>query len=198
MRLFLILLLLSTPSFASEYLDKSFEKAALNTKVPVTLLRAVCYAESLHKFNAYNHSDAVEGGNNHAFGLCQLLRTTAFQYVRPDKKCERDFRKDPETKKLKLARTYKECKLFGIYTNAYAAGKHLRMLLDRYENSWVHAIAAYNSGKPRTCPKKGFFSFKVWNSKKQKWQTRKVKCPPGGLMNEEYVDRVLHALEKGR
>lgn len=195
MKFLVLLLLLSSSSFAS-YLDESFQKAADRANVPVALLRAVCFAESKHKFYAYNYADA--GGENHAFGLCQLLRTTAFMYVTPDERCKRDFRKDPETKKYKIPRTYSECKLFGMYTNAYAAARFLRDLLNRYDNSWTHAIAAYNAGSIKLCPKRGYLRLTLWNPYKHEWQKREIKCTPGGFLNVYYIDRVLKALERGR
>ncbi len=66
-----------------EYIEKVIEKAAKKVGVPFEVLRAICKTESNLKTDAYVYSDG--GGDNHAFGMCQVLRTTAEKYVGIDK-----------------------------------------------------------------------------------------------------------------
>ncbi len=184
MKAFLLacIFLCSTPAVSSSYVDKSFTKAAQEVGVPEQLLRAICFAESNHRQGAFNPGDG--GSKNHAIGLCQLLISTAKTYVKQDPKCNRDFKKNK-----RLPRTYRECNLFGPYTNILAAAKYLKYNLDRYNGNWRNAIASYNSGSPKPCPKSG--RVKTANG-------YVIKCTPGELMNQYYVDRVFTALHRGR
>jgi len=156
-------------------------RAAKEVGVSPDLLSAICYAESHHNHKAYVHADGT--GDNHAFGICQVLLKTAEQYGFKDPRCTEDF------KSRKQDRTYSNCKLFGPYTNALYAARYLKYQLDRYDGSWINAIAAYNTGTVKLC-KTGW----VHNAHGK----RMYKCSPGGLLNQKYVDRVLHAIEEGR
>lgn len=195
MRYFLCIVLfcVSSTSFgiSQDYIDKSIKKAAKKVGVPYKLLDAVCYAESRHTPNAYVFSD---GGTitNHAFGMCQVLYNTAGEYGFVDDRCAGDFRY------RKFQRNYKNCKLFGPYTNAYYAAKYLKKQLKRYNGSWINAIAAYNSGSVRIC--KTGWVYRNYKDAKGKWRKTKLyKCEKGGLLNQRYVDRVLHAfLERSK
>lgn len=185
MRNFLILLsFLSSSAVAEEiskeYIRESILKAAKDTDVPAPLLFSVCYAESNHRPDAYVHGDGT--GNNHAFGICQVLYKTALGLgMLPDDRCLGDFRGNVE-------RSHKTCRLFGPYTNAYYAALYLKQKLDQYNYSWISAIAAYNTGTLRTC-KTGV----VTRAKDKKVI---AKCQIGGLLNQKYVDRVLGYMGK--
>lgn len=162
------------------YIEKSIKKAANKNKVPPSLLRAICSAESNLDPHAYRFGDG--GEKNSAIGMCQILYNTARDYGFNDKRCAKSFKGLD-----KMSKIYKTCKLFGPYTNAYYAAKYLKFQLDRYDNSWISAIAAYNTGSLRICE-----TGKVKSS-----STGEIlyKCEKGGLLNQKYVDRVLKALE---
>ncbi|MFK7871730.1 MAG: transglycosylase SLT domain-containing protein [Oligoflexales bacterium] len=156
------------------YINSAIEAAASESKVPPTLLRAICITESNLRPQAFVYNDG--GNGNHAFGMCQVLLQTAKPFVGYDPKCERDFR-DPE-----LVRNYNNCPLFGPKVNAKAAGKLLRKLMTRHQDLHL-AIASYNSGSPRTCRDHGW-------AKSASGQ-KLYRCTPGQLMNQRYVDKVM-------
>lgn len=161
------------------YTDKAFHDIALKVNVPESLLRSICWAESKHQPDAYNHGDGK--GNNHAFGICQVLYETAKGYGLNDDRCLGDF-------SSKNRRAYKNCRLFGIKTNIYYAAKYLRYQLDRYDDSWISAIAAYNSGSLKICKTGKVF--------RKKDNTVLYTCVKGGLLNQRYVDRILQHLNE--
>lgn len=179
-------LMSSTLSFSQDSIYyPQIERAANKVGVPAELLAAICWSESKHTPETIAFGDG--GKFNHAFGLCQVLLNTAkdLGFQDTDDNC---LKIDRTSK-----RTYETCKLFGPYTNAYWAAVYLKQQLTRYDSSWSSAIAAYNSGSVKNCPKKGFFWIS-WLGKLGVMRKRKAKCDPGSLMNQEYVDRVLKAL----
>ena len=179
----LILSLLVVSGSKGTYIDQAFQKAATTVGVPVNLLRAVCWAESLHKADAYRHQDG--GDKNHAFGICQVVYSTAKGMGFKDLRCEQDFKTND------IPKNYKDgCKLFGPYTNAYYAAKYLKSRLEKYNNSWVSAIASYNTGSLKICKTGKVF----WGPDKKVI----YHCEVGGLLNQRYVDRVIKAFEEGR
>lgn len=155
---------------------KKFKKAAERTRVPLRHLLAVCYAES--GLNPYAINEGDGGNKNHAVGVCQVLISTAGQYIRVDKSCGEYTEDTPLSD-----RVWKKCNLFGWYTNAYIAGRYLRYQYERY-NSWSSAILAYNAGSVRPCPKSG----KVHNVRGELL----YRCTYGGPINQIYLDRVLN------
>ena len=187
-----------------EYVEASIKRAADKVGVPPELLSAICWAESRHEPEAYAHGDGKN--QNHAFGICQVLYTTALDLGLPkDDNCKRDFRtkqsrinagETPEKDFIPIKRDYHSCALFGPYSNALYAAKFLRWKLDTYDESWISATAAYNSGTVRTCPEKGYFNLRTY--KKGIVKYKKILCTPGGLLNQQYVDRVMKALKERR
>lgn len=171
-------ILMSSAALAAD-IRSEIKRAAVNVGVPSELLTAICYVESNHKPNAYVYSDGK--GNNHAFGACQVLHNTAKHFGFKDDRCYGDFR--GKVKK------YQQCKLFGYYTNSYYAAKYLKYQLERYDNSWTHAIAAYNTGTVKIC-KTGW----LHNAHGK----RMYRCKIGGIINVKYVDKVIKALENNK
>lgn len=170
-------LFFSGTSLGSNYIDESIVKAANKVGVPSSLLKAICSAESSLKQDEFVYADG--GDSNHAFGLCQVLLKTAEGFGFSDDGCKDNYKFRKEDRK------YKNCKLFGPYTNALYAAKYLKFQLDRYGNSWINAVAAYNTGTVRLC-KTGW----VKNIRGEKLYT----CEKGGILNQKYVDRVLKSL----
>lgn len=166
---------------AQSYEEKSIIRAATDIGVPAPLLRAICYAESRLQRDAYAHGDGGKLGS--AFGMCQILYGTATTLGVVDERCKESFVDKP--------RVYKDCKLFGPYTNARIAARLIKRHLKRYNNNYINAVASYNSGIPKTCPKRGYSYIRLFNKKKNKIQRIRRKCVPGGLLNQDYVDRVL-------
>lgn len=196
LKLILIAMVLinGTKAYAEEiteaYINEVFARVAKEVDVPVKVLRAICWSESRLNPEGYNHGDGV--GTNHAFGICQVLHSTARERGFSDDRCYEDFQdKIAEDGTLvKAKRTFKECKLFGVATNVTLAAKFLKEKLNQYDNSWISAIAAYNTGSLRTC-KTG----KVFRAKDK---SVLYTCKKGGLLNQRYVDGVLKAIEEGR
>ena len=166
------------------------------------LLKAVCQAESSKKLDpsAFNYSDGSK--NNHAFGICQVLYSTAKSLGLKDSRCRANFDKETITSisdgtggmvEVPLEKVYRNCRLFGPYTNATYAAKLLRYNLDRYKGDLKKAIAAYNAGSAKTC-KKGYLTVKFTSGKSNKTKTYRKKCPKGGLLNHYYVEKVLSNL----
>lgn len=170
---------------SDEYIDNSIVKAANKVDVPPILLRAICMAESNLVPHAYVHDDG--GKANHAIGICQVLVRTAEEHGMSDQDCHDDYR-EPKSR-----RRYGVCDLFGPYTNAFYAAKYLKKQLNRYDGSWIAAIAAYNAGSLKTCSPKGYYL--SYNSETGEYD-RKVACIPGAPINQKYVDRVLKAISK--
>ena len=177
--LMVIFLFFSTCAAEAKPHVEALKRAAKKVGVPPELLKAICTAESNLRPSAYVHADG--GDENSAFGMCQILyRTARGMGFKGDSCLGKDFNK--------LPRTYKNCNLFGPYTNSYWAARYLKYQLNRYNGSWISAIAAYNTGSLKIC-KTG----KVIRKK-----DRKVlyTCQKGGLYNQRYVDRVLRALQE--
>jgi soluble lytic murein transglycosylase-like protein len=164
-----------------ESVDQAFDRAASEEGVPVKLLRAICWAESRHNPLAYAYGDGR--GDNHSFGLCQILHSTAKQFGFKDDKCYGDFSD-------LSSRSYKGCKLFGSYTNAKYAARYIRSIMDKYDDSYSSTIAVYNAGSLKTCT-----TGKVYRAKDHSFLYR---CHKGGLINQIYIDRVLKAMEEGK
>lgn len=190
----LLMLIVSSKAFSGEesispeYIDTAFRKAATDVGVPLVLLKAICWSESKYDPKAYNHGDGT--GSNHAFGICQVLHSTAREFGFKDENCYRDFSSvRPPLADSALPRSYKGCKLFGVQTNIHYAAKYLKSKMNAYDNSWISSIAAYNTGSLRIC-KTG----KVYRAKDKSFL---YTCKKGGLLNQKYVDGVLEALKEG-
>lgn len=167
----------ASPVYKTAYSDAAFQQAAQQTMVPEDILRAVCYTESRHNPQALNYNDAEEG--RHAYGICQILYSTARQYSNvTDERCM-----DNKFKENKELRVYNECKLFGIKTNIVIAAKYLKYQYKRY-GSWLKAIAAYNTGSYKKC-KTGWLYYKS-----KPWK----RCLIDGPVNLYYIERVRKAL----
>ncbi len=160
-------------AISSDYIENAIAEAAREFDVPHQILRAICMTESNLKATAFVFNDG--GEENHAFGLCQVLRATAEKFGVKDEGCRRDFRD------TSLTRSYKECKLFGVKTNALIAARYLRKKITLYRGDFFKAVASYNAGSVRTCPEDG------WS----RWRGEKLHaCVPGGLLNRYYIKRV--------
>lgn len=187
----LIILLTSTAyagddSVSEAYIDEAFQTISTEVGVPPSLLRAICWSESKHDPEAFNHGDGA--GNNHAFGICQVLHSTAREFGFRDDNCYKSF--DILPGPVKTSRKYKDCKLFGVKTNITYAAKYLKSKLDKYDNSWISAIAAYNTGILRTC--------KTGKVLRVKDRSVLYTCKRGGILNQKYVDGVIKALDEGK
>ena len=178
MRLVALSLMLSSYAYAkpTQNVLDNIKRAADKVGVPHKVLYAICKAESHLNPKALGINDG--GNNSHAYGLCQIRMPTAkWMGFKGDDNCiNGDFSN-------KSNRIYRNCKLFGPYTNAYWAAKYIKYQLDRYDNSWINAIAAYNAGSVRTCTT-GYVTWKKTGEKLH-------ECQIGGLLNQVYVDRVL-------
>jgi len=154
------------------YIQEAITEAAQKAGIPEDFLRAICTTESDLRADAFVYNDG--GNDNHAFGMCQVLRKTAEKYVGKDPKCNQDFRN--------LERSAKTCKLFGPKLNALVAARYLREQIDRYDGHLFKAAAAFNSGSLRVCSAKGW----VTNVKGERLR----RCKPGDLLNRYYVNKV--------
>lgn len=163
------------PIVGTQAVEQALVQAAKKGKVPYEVLRAICRTESNLKADAFVFNDG--GENNHAFGMCQVLRKTAEKFRIKDAGCSRNFA-DPS---LKLKRTYNQCKLFSPRVNALIAARYLRSQIDRYQGDVVKAVASYNAGSVVMCGKKG------WVHSNGK---RLYPCQQNDIMNRYYVDRV--------
>ena len=182
---FAFLLSISGAASGGSAVDAGLIKAAKKVGVPQQLLRAICYSESRLDTRAFAQSDG--GGDNHALGMCQVLYSTAVGMgMKRDDRCLAHIEK--------TKRVYSNCKLFGPYTNAFYAAKVLKYQLNRYDNSWANATAAYNSGTVKVCKQRGYYSVRVYVKSTGLIKWRRIKCKPGGLMNSDYVDRVMKAM----
>lgn len=192
--IFLLIFFISQQALGEEittkYIDEVFARVSKEEKIPEKLLRAVCWSESKFNPEAYNHGDGT--GMNHAFGICQVLYKTATEFGFKDANCERSFLdvEDEDGSLKKTSRSYKDCKLFGVYTNVVYGAKFLKSRLQMYDDSWISAIAAYNTGSVKIC-KTG----KVYRAKDH---TLLWKCKKGGILNQKYVDDVLQALQESK
>lgn len=171
-------LTLSVPAFAQN-LDKIFADAAEKHDVPVKYLRAVCWVESKHKPYAYRHNDKKAG--THAFGICQILNSTAKRLEKVEKKCNNSFKEKDKNN------TKEKCSLFDPEKNIRIAAKYLKSKHDKY-NDWYKAIAAYNTGRYLVC-KTGWLHYKG-----KPWK----RCIVGGPANLYYLNEVRKAVEENR
>jgi soluble lytic murein transglycosylase-like protein len=174
-------LLVSASAYADVYLESSIVRAANTVGINVDILRAVCQVESGLNRYAYVHKDG--GADNHAFGACQILLSTAKRFGFRDKNngCEADFRG------RKYDRVYKNCGLFGPYTNAYYAAHYLKWQLNRYNGDVISSVASYNTGSVKIC-RTGWLTAKATGK-------RIYRCQIGGLLNQRYVDRVMRFIQ---
>lgn len=100
---------------------KIFDLSARLSRIPTTLLRAVCWVESNHR-TVKTKSDGVDGRNS--YGICQLKLQTA-----------RD---------MGFTGTAKE--LMQPHWNIYYAAQYLGYQLRRYHGNVKKAVKAYNRG----------------------------------------------------
>ncbi len=148
--------------------------AANKVGVPYEILHAICHTESNLDLKAFVFNDG--GEQNHAFGMCQVLRITGEKYIGKSPGCAQDFR-SPD-----LKRSYENCKLFGPRMNALAAARYLKAQIERHGGHVFKAAAAYNTGSLRACDKRGW----VFNVHGKKL----YRCKPGGLLNARYVGKI--------
>lgn len=187
-----ILLFVSTNAYSvgSDYIDKAFHDVAKEIGVSESLLRAVCWVETGHRPHLYRHADA--GLNDHAFGICQVLYSTANTMGLKDENCLNDFSEAPISK-----RKYENCKLFGPRTNIRYAARFLKSRLDKYNGDEFKAIASYNSGSYKRC-RDGWLYIGEVQPDGTYQRVRFKRCIKGGPINFYYINRVLEALEKER
>jgi len=148
--------------------------------LPKNLLMSICSNESGLIHTSFRKNDG--GTTDHAFGLCQVLRTTAERILRKkDPGCLKDYSKTP--KRLRRAN---KCMLFSIETNIKAAALYLKDKLKKYPNSIEDAIAAYNSGRVKRCSKSKII--------RDRQGRRLWRCLAGERINQTYVNNVLKKL----
>lgn len=177
----LIFLMMFSGNVFAEKLDVIFKEVSIKTEVRERLLRSICWVESKHEPYAYRHGDA--GKQNHAFGMCQVLYTTAVSLGLHDSNCKKDFRDVSYADRI-----YKNCKLFGPKTNITFAAKFLKQLLKKYKGNEFKSISAYNLGRYKEC-RDGFLYY----------QGQRFKpCVIGGPANLYYINAVQKALIEGR
>lgn len=184
-KLILLLVLFSDNLYAKSYTEKvndAFKEAAEKYEIDEATIRAICWVESKHKTYAYRPNDHADGTS--AFGICQILYTTGKTLGIEDEKCLDGFK--PNDWKNNQ---YKNCKLFGLKTNIFAASRYLKRKLDRYEGDYTKAIAAYNAGSYRICPADGWQYYKG---------ERYRRCEPGGPLNIQYIRDVEQAIREKR
>jgi hypothetical protein len=162
---------------ANDYDNKAFKEIAGEVGISEKLLKAICWVESRHDRHEFNQGDG--GSKNHAFGMCQVLYSTAQTMGLNDPNCEKDFENTP-----KKYRNYKACKLFGPKTNIRYAARYLKKKLDLYDGNEFKAISAYNLGQYKVC-RDGWLYYKGERFK---------PCVVGGPVNLYYVEHVSKAL----
>lgn len=168
------------------YVSQAFSEIAKEQGVDEQLLRAICFVESRHKSWQYRHSDG--GTSNHAFGVCQVLYTTAQQFGVRDEKCLRDF-----TDFTPGERVYAACQLFGPKTNIRIAAKLLKYYLKKHNGNEYEAIVSYNAGSYRVC-QDGWLKANVVQEDGSVKRQRFKRCLKGGPINLYYANKVLEAL----
>jgi hypothetical protein len=162
---------------SKEYIMQSLYEAAQTVGVPADVLFGICTTESNLDHLAFVHNDGgAKKNDNHAFGMCQVLKSTAEKYVGELPECSQDFRLSKKT------RTFKSCPLFGPKTNAYVAARFFKEQLERYNGNQKKAIAAYNTGSYFKCGPSGTVKNRKGNVL--------YKCSPGKTLNQRYVNRV--------
>ncbi len=175
---------------AKDYIDNAFSVVSKEEGVDEALLRAICWVESNHKSHAYRHGDASQ--TDHAFGLCQVLYSTANSFGLIDDKCLGDFRDVSKHK-----RNFASCKLFGPKTNIRYAAKFLKYLLNRYDNNEFKAVVSYNSGSYIVCRDGQLYVNQILKDGTYERIPFK-RCLKGGPVNLYYANRVLSRLESQR
>jgi soluble lytic murein transglycosylase-like protein len=172
---------------SKEYINNAFKLVSEEEGVDEMLLRAICWVESNHKPHAYRHGDASR--SDHAFGMCQILYSTARGLGLKDDKCLRDFQD-----MLPHERNYSSCKLFGPKTNIRYAARFLKQLLERYTNNEFKSVLAYNSGRYIVC-KDGWLYVNQIQEDGSYERIQFKRCLKGGPVNLYYASKVLHWLE---
>jgi soluble lytic murein transglycosylase-like protein len=187
-----VALLAANTSFAisPEYIDKAFSEIAKEQGVDENLLRAICWVESRHKPHAYRHGDASR--HDHAFGLCQVLYSTAQGLGLKDDKCARDF-----SDMLPGERNYTTCDLFGPRTNIRYAAILLKRHLKKYDNNEYKAVLSYNAGRYVVC-KNGWLHVNQVQEDGSYKREKFKRCLKGGPINLYYGNRVTTALERDK
>ena len=191
----------SAPS--KEYINNKIIQAATEQGVDPLLLKALCQAESSSRLrpDSFNFEDGGEG--NHSFGICQILYSTAKGLGFKDPRCVINFDTATTSEINRLGgviekpirKIYKNCKLFGPYTNATQAAKYLKKQLKRYKGNVNKAVSAYNLGSYKKCIT-GYLTLKFVDSKTGKVKKYKKKCTVGGPLNEYYVNKVKNNLRR--
>ena len=169
------------PPTPKQILDNAFTEVANEVEVPVALLRAICWAESAHDPLAYAHGDGR--GTNHAFGICQVLHSTARSLGLDDPGCYRDFSD-------RRRRTREGCQLFDLRTGILYGARYLKYHLETQGGNQERAIAAYNAGSVRICTsgvvRRASDGEVLWT------------CAVGDILNRAYINKVQTALKEGR
>lgn len=111
------------PNYKHKKTLNIIQEIATQEHVPFKLLAGICWIESHYRHKAINQED----GGSPSYGMCQIKVDVARDY---------GFHGKPED-------------LLSMRVNLRYAAKHLRFELDRYDEIWNHAIAAYNGGKLR-------------------------------------------------
>lgn len=171
MKLLLSLLLFaSAPALAMPPVATlAIYQASIAIGVPEPLLLGICQAESNLDVQAIAIHDG--GPSNTALGMCQILLSTAREFITPSPGC---YSPHPTTT---------SCNIMNPVTNTRIAARIIRRHLLTYKGSWTSAIAAYNAGTVKPCTT-GW----VRNSQGKKLYT----CVVGNVLNQRYVDRVLY------
>jgi soluble lytic murein transglycosylase-like protein len=178
----------SSQGITAEYIDEAFRTVAEEEGVSEPLLRAICWVESNHKPYAFRSDDAAL--NNHAFGMCQILYSTAKSLGFKDERCEKNFNEH-----LPRERNYSSCKLFGPKTNIRYAAKFLKQRLKKYDYNEYKATLAYNSGSYVVCRDGWLYVSRVRDDGTY-GRDKFKRCLAGGPINLYYAYRVLNALEE--
>lgn len=170
------------------YVNKAFREVAKEQGVDEKLLRAICWVESRHKPWQYRQADG--GMGNHAFGLCQILYTTAKQFGVNDEKCLRDFSDFTPGE-----RVYSACHLFGPKTNIRIAAKLIKYQLKKHNGDEYRAIMSYNAGSYRIC-RDGWLKANQIQDDGTVKRVRFKRCLKGGPINLYYAYKVLEAMDR--
>jgi soluble lytic murein transglycosylase-like protein len=175
---------------SNEYIDKAFNEISIEVGVPEDLLRGICWVESTHKPYLYRHADA--SATDHAYGICQILYSTAKDLGFEDEKCLKDFSNTPYRERI-----YDNCQLFGPRTNIRLAAKFLKKKLNTYDNNHFKAIAAYNAGAYKIC-KNDWLHIGELQTDGTFERVQFKRCINGGPINLYYINRVLRAIESDK
>lgn len=157
-----------------------FNKVSNDHNLPKGVLEAICRTESGLLSYAYNPADPSGG----AFGICQLLPPTAWQFHKPDINCSTKF-----FKRNDYVNNIKEnCILFDSYTNITIAAVFFKIQLKRHRYNIDASIAAYNTGTAKIC--KNNWTYNWINGKRIKYEPIKCKYNNNKYVNQYYVNKV--------